>query len=394
MTATPLDVFISYSHKDEELKEELEVHLANLKRQGKIKPWQDRAIEAGAEWDAEIKTRLESAQVILLLISPRFIASEYCYDKEMQRAMQRHENSTARVLPIILKPVDWKDTPFSKLQVLPKDAKPISQWEDRDAAFLDVVQGIRRVVESMPVISKSPSREGEPAATVTASLPQNAVTAANLEELGGQVPLDSPFYIPRPPIEERCYEAIIKPGALIRVKAPRQMGKSSLMLRILDRANQQGYQSVWLNLQAAREESLENLDALLKWLCSRISRKLRLPDKVEEYWQGALGSNDKCTDYFELYLLEELKVPLALGLDEVDELFQYESVAGDFFGLLRAWHEESKFNPVWRNLRLIIAHSKEVYIPLNINQSPFNVGLPVELLPLNDNQIADLIQRR
>jgi hypothetical protein len=215
----------------------------------------------------------------------------------------------------------------------------------------------------------------------------------NLEELGGQVPLDSPFYIPRPPIEERCYEAIIKPGALIRIKAPRQMGKSSLMLRILDCATQQGYRSVWLNLQAAGEKALENPDSLLKWLCSRISRKLGLPDKVEEYWQGALGSNDKCTDYFELYLLEELKKPFALGLDEVDELFQYESVAGDFFGLLRSWHEESKFNPVWRNLRLIIAHSKEVYIPLNINQSPFNVGLPVDLPPLNDDQVADLIQR-
>jgi AAA-like domain/CHAT domain len=217
--------------------------------------------------------------------------------------------------------------------------------------------------------------------------------AVNLEELGGQVPLDSPFYIERPPNEQRCYEAIVKSGALIRIKAPRQMGKSSLMLRILDRATQQGYRSAWLNLQAAGEKSLENLDSLLKWLCSRISRKLGLKDRVEEYWQGALGSNDKCTDYFELYILEELKLPFALGLDEVDQLFQYEAVASDFFGLLRSWHEESKFNPVWQNLRLILAHSKEVYIPLNINQSPFNVGLPIDLPPLNDAQVADLIQR-
>jgi AAA-like domain len=217
--------------------------------------------------------------------------------------------------------------------------------------------------------------------------------AVDLEELGGQVPLDSPFYIERPPIEQRCYEAIVKPGALIRIKAPRQMGKSSLVLRILDHATQQGYRATWLNLQAAGEKSLENLDSLLRWLCSRISRKLGLEDRVEEYWRGALGCNDKCTDYFELYLLEALQVPFALGLDEVDQLFQYEAVASDFFGLLRSWHEESKFNPVWRNLRLILSHSKEVYIPLNINQSPFNVGLPVELPPLNDDQVADLIQR-
>jgi hypothetical protein len=215
----------------------------------------------------------------------------------------------------------------------------------------------------------------------------------SLEELGGQVPLGSPFYIERPPTEQDSYKAIAKPGALIRIKAPRQMGKSSLMLRIVNQATQNGYRSVWLNLQAAEEKSLENLDSLLKWLCSRISRKLGLQDKVEEYWQGALGSNDKCTDYLELYVLEELKAPLALGLDEVDQLFQYETVASDFFGLLRSWHEEAKFNPVWQNLRLILAHSKEVYIPLNINQSPFNVGLPVELLPLDDNQAAELIQR-
>jgi hypothetical protein len=220
-----------------------------------------------------------------------------------------------------------------------------------------------------------------------------SVITVDLEELGGQVSLDSPFYISRPPNEERCFEVIAKPGALIRIKAPRQMGKSSLMLRILDRAVQQGSRATRLNLQAAGENALENLDSLLKWLCSRISRNLRLPDRVEEYWQGALGGNDKCTDYFEMYLLEELKVPLVLGLDEVDQLFQHAAVAADFFGLLRSWHEESKFNPVWRKLRLVIAHSKEVYIPLNINQSPFNVGLPIELSPLNDDQATDLIQR-
>jgi hypothetical protein len=228
---------------------------------------------------------------------------------------------------------------------------------------------------------------------VTTAIEEAGVITVDLEELGGQVSLDSPFYVKRPPNEERCFEVIAKPGALIRIKAPRQMGKSSLMLRILDHAAQQGYRTAWLNLQAAGENALENLDNLLKWLCSRISRKLGLPDKVEEYWQGALGGNDKCTDYFELYLLEGIKVPLALGLDEVDQLFQHETVAADFFGLLRSWHEESKFNPVWRNLRLIIAHSKEVYIPLNINQSPFNVGLPVDLLPLNDDQANDLIKR-
>lgn len=145
----PIEVFISYSHRDENLKDELYVHLANLIRQGKIKPWQDRAIEAGTEWDAEIRARLESAGVILLLITSRFIASEYCFDKEMQRAMERHTAGTARVIPIIMKPCDWQDTLFSRLQVLPKDAKPVTSWSDRDEALLDVVKGIRRAVEAI-----------------------------------------------------------------------------------------------------------------------------------------------------------------------------------------------------------------------------------------------------
>lgn len=148
-SALPLSVFISYAHRDEDFKDDLVMHLANLKRQGKISAWQDRDIEAGTEWDAEIKQQLEAAEIILLLISPRFIASEYCYDLEMQRAVERHNAGTARVIPIILKSVDWQDTPFFKLQALPKDAKPITQWPDRDDAFLNVVKGIRRAVESL-----------------------------------------------------------------------------------------------------------------------------------------------------------------------------------------------------------------------------------------------------
>jgi TIR domain/CHAT domain len=148
--SAPVDVFISYSHKDDDLREELVIHLSNLKRQGKIAAWHDRAIEAGTEWEAQIKEHLESAQVILLLISPPFMASAYCYDVEMQRAIERHQAGTARVIPIILRPVDWKDTPFSALQALPKDALPVTKWGDRDSAFLDVVQGIRRAVESLP----------------------------------------------------------------------------------------------------------------------------------------------------------------------------------------------------------------------------------------------------
>jgi serine/threonine-protein kinase len=207
------------------------------------------------------------------------------------------------------------------------------------------------------------------------------------------VGLDSTFYVERPPIESDCYEAIVKPGALIRVKAPRQMGKTSLMTRILHHAKQQGYQTASLNFQSADAEFLTNLDQFLQWFCASIALELNLDEKLTDYWKGILGSKNKCTNYFQRYLLSEITHPLALGLDEVDQIFQHPEIATDFFGLLRAWHERGKNEAVWQKLRLVIVHSKEVYIPLNINQSPFNVGLPIELPELNYVQVQDLVQR-
>jgi len=146
---SPITAFVSYSHKDEALREELDDHLAGLRRQGKIADWNDRAIDPGTQWADEINQNLETAQIILLLISAKFMASDFCYSKELARAMERHEVGSARVIPIILKPTDWTSAPFSKLQVLPKDGKPITAWDDPDEAFVNVVQGIRRAIDSL-----------------------------------------------------------------------------------------------------------------------------------------------------------------------------------------------------------------------------------------------------
>jgi hypothetical protein len=209
----------------------------------------------------------------------------------------------------------------------------------------------------------------------------------------GQVPLESAFYVDRPPIEGDCYDEIIKPGALIRVKAPRQMGKTSLMSRLMHVAEAQHYQTVCLNLQLIDAEYLASLDLFLQWFCVSIADALNLPDQLEDYWKGVRGAKTKCTNYFQKYLLTAIDSPIALGLDEVDEVFKHPEIAQGFFGLLRAWHEQAKNDPLWKKLRLVIAHSKEVYIPLNINQSPFNVGLPIELPPLTQAQVQLLAER-
>ena len=141
-----VQVFYSYSHKDEALRDALETHLALMKWQNVIETWHDRKITAGAEWKEQIDEHLAQADVILLLVSPDFLASDYCCDVEMKEALTRHEHGQARVIPIILRPCDWKTAPFAKLQALPRDAHPVTRWEDKDEAWLDVANGIRRAV--------------------------------------------------------------------------------------------------------------------------------------------------------------------------------------------------------------------------------------------------------
>jgi internalin A len=144
-------VFLSYSHKDESLRDELETHLKLLQRQGIISVWHDRKILPGTEWDGEIDVHLERAKIILLLISADFIASDYCWDKEVKRALERHEKEEAIVIPIALRACGWQGAPFSKLQGLPKDLSPITSSKDRDAAWTDVATGIRAVAEKMSI---------------------------------------------------------------------------------------------------------------------------------------------------------------------------------------------------------------------------------------------------
>jgi len=139
-------LFLSYSHKDEALRGELEVHLTMLQREGTITVWHDRKIDAGDVLDGAISAQLTSSDIILLLVSPDFLASSYCYDIELKQAMIRHEDGNARVIPVILRPCDWHYAPFSKLLAAPKDGKPITKWSNRDEAFLDVVRQIRRSV--------------------------------------------------------------------------------------------------------------------------------------------------------------------------------------------------------------------------------------------------------
>lgn len=215
-----------------------------------------------------------------------------------------------------------------------------------------------------------------------------------LEFPEGPLALDSSFYVERPSIESQCYEAIVQPGALIRIKAPKQMGKTSLLYRILNSAAKQGTsRTVELNLRLADESVLSSLERFLRSFCASVGGQLGLTNRLKEYWDEDLSSSYNCTAYFEKYLLPGIDTPMTLGLDEVDHIFPYPKIAPDFFGLLRAWHNYAANRDIWRQLRLVLAYSTEVYIQLDINRSPFNVGQSIELLEFSSEQVQDLAKR-
>ena len=150
-----LKVFFSYSHKDERLRDRLDAHLATLRHMGIIHSWHDRKITAGSPIDQGIDAQLERADLILLLISADFLNSEYCYRKEMKRALERHKSGKARVIPVILRPVDWEKSPFAHLMAVPVDGKPITRWTNRDAGYLSAAKEIRRVAEELSATIQS-----------------------------------------------------------------------------------------------------------------------------------------------------------------------------------------------------------------------------------------------
>ncbi len=407
ISSTPLDVFISYSHRDEKLRETLGLHLASLQRQGVIKSWHDRKISAGTEWRQAIDENLNSAEIILLLISENFIASDYCYDLEMERAIARHDAGEARVIPIILKPVDWSGAPFGKLQALPKNAKPVTTWSNRGEAFLNIAEGIRQAAMEMATVltDKQPTVLPEPQQSAKATemptqseplkptvTPDKIQQEISLESPEGQVSIDSRFYITSP-YEERCYEEIQRPGSLIRIKSPHNMGKSSLMAKVLAQASQLGYRAVTIDLEQTNQKFFDDLDKFMQWFCASVGKPLGVRVKIEEYWDDIFGANDNSTDYFEKYLLEGNDRPLVLAIDNFDRIFKYADIETDLCGLLRGWHESSKIKKLWQKLRLIIVHSQESYAQRDINQSPFNVGLPIELGEFTPEQVQELVAR-
>ncbi len=248
----PVKLFYSYSHRDEALRRKLETHLKILVRKKIISSWHDRDIGAGAEWAEEIDVHLKTADIILLLVSADFIASDYIWGKEMEPALERHAVGISRVIPVILRPADWKDAPFGQLQALPKDGRPVVSWSDEDEAFLDVELGIRRAAEEI-------QSQAETSAT------RQFTAAANTSGLFA-VPQIGSGFVERPQLAQEL-EELCRTNAIAAVQGLPGAGKTILVAAAAQRMmNRKLYSSIlWHNPQLN-----ETVDVLLASITSII----------------------------------------------------------------------------------------------------------------------------
>ncbi len=258
-SATPIEVFYSYAHEDEKLRERLEKHLTILKNEGAIAGWKDGDIAAGGEWDDEIKKHLNAAKIILLLISEDFLASKYCYEVEMNRAMERHERGEARVIPVILHDVDWSRAPFGKLKALPKDGKAVSSWRNRAQAFTNIALGIRKVADQLRNTG------------ATAPVSQAAIADDSLPRIWNVPHLRNPNFTGREELLKQLHEALTsgKHAALTQaLHGLGGVGKTQTAVEYAYRHAKE-YELVWW----VRSEAPEKLAADYALLAERLNLK-------------------------------------------------------------------------------------------------------------------------
>ena len=219
------------------------------------------------------------------------------------------------------------------------------------------------------------------------------VASDDLEFPNGPVPLASPLYIERPPIEAQAYADILKPGSLIRIKAPRKMGKTSLLRRIVAYGERHRLRPVTLRLNRADRAIYRDIDTFLRWFCANLSHKLGLAPELDAHWNAALGSKVSCTAYLEDYVLEQVEGDMIIALDEMNNLFQHPEISSEFLPLLRSWYEDAREFKSWQRIRWLLSHATDVYVPLQLHRSPFNVGLSIKLPTFSLGQVQELARR-
>ena len=215
----------------------------------------------------------------------------------------------------------------------------------------------------------------------------------SIEYPGSPLSFGSPLYIRRSSVEKLAVSVLEHPGGLLRIKAPWRMGKTSLINHVLGECQQLGHATVVIDMRQVDTTSLETLDAFFRWFCWSINQQLNLTWELDKYWFEDAGSKLNCTTYMQEHILAQIDSPLVIAIDTCHSLVEHPVIAKNFFAMLRSWYEQAKVRPQWQNLRLVLAHVDNLDLPVHMHQSPFNIGLQVELNCFTSQQIHCLRER-
>ncbi len=389
-------LFISYK-RDREPDEPLATRLSDALEAAGHSVYIDQRLSAGVDWATTIRRQIEACDDLIVLLSAASVQSEMVAEEVRHAAAHHASTGKARIIPVRVQFPDPLPYPLS--QVL--DRLQYARWdgEGDDEAL------VQALLDAIRVLAEPPSPAAAPAmpAAVPASGP--AVLGAptpqadprfldSLQEPGGAVRSTSEFYVARAE-DELLRRELAKPlGTTTTIRAPRQTGKTSLLVHGIVGAAERGAKVAHIDLQALDDDSLASMDSCLNVIAKLMLRKLRLDSgEVDKAWQAGLGAGDKLTYLMEDYVLDRVEGAIVLALDEADRILQ-TPYRDNFFGLLRAWHNSRAIDERWDKLDLVLVISTEPHLLIkDVNQSPFNVGQKIRLLDFGADQVADLNRR-
>jgi hypothetical protein len=381
-------VFISYKRNtepDETLARQI---FESLRVQHHV--FIDQLMPVGTPWAERIESEISASDFFITLLSPKSIHSEMVKG-EIEKAYQYSKQQSGR--PVIL-PVR-----LALKESLPYSLSPYlnhinwATWEEA-ADTQKLIESLRRALSGTPLASDTPAAASVQPVTEpgSLSLPLPAAYPSqpiHLDMPEGTMDAESRFYVERS-FDRAAVAAVARQGVTITIKGPRQMGKSSLLIRTVGAAARAGKRVAFLDFQLFDKAALSDADTFFQQFCSWLTDTLEMEDQVARYWSNQLGNSQCCTRYLSRYVLKEVGAPLVLAMDEVDSIFESD-FRSDFFGMLRNWHNNRALLPVWKRLDLALVTSTEPYQLIeNLNQSPFNVGEVIELTDFTAGEVSDL----
>ncbi len=351
----------------------------------------DQDMPIGTHWAERIEAELRRSDFLITFLSATSVHSEMVLAEiEMAHRLAQEQGDHPVILPVRLA---YKE-PFAYPLSAYLNQINWASWES-SADTPRLIEELQRAISGgvLPIDAQAQPGLLQPSPPNTFPKPLAAAQPLRLEQPGGTIDLESSFYVERPGDKIALEAAIAQQGVTTIIKAPRQMGKSSLLIRMMQAAQDAGKRVAFLDFQLFEKSTLNDPDCFYRQFCSAITDALDLDDLTDEYWRLPLGNSRRCLKYLGRYVLEKLNAPLLLAMDEVDNLFG-ACFRNDFFGMLRSWHNRRATSTIWKELDLALVISTEPYLLVeDLTQSPFNVGEVIVLEDFTPDQVADLNRR-